>query len=124
MSQKIKTGFSPIIKKRISVSRKRQITIPIDFFNSIGIEKEVECYVLNNAIVVRPVREGVGEFDEQILADLISQGFSGQELLAKFKDTRNQVRPAVENLLEQAQLAAEGKAQYFTYGDVFDKEDK
>jgi bifunctional DNA-binding transcriptional regulator/antitoxin component of YhaV-PrlF toxin-antitoxin module len=60
-----------MLKKRISVSQKRQITIPIEFFNSIGIDKEVDCYVQNNAIVIRSVREGVGEFDEQILADLI-----------------------------------------------------
>ncbi|MBU4293647.1 MAG: AbrB/MazE/SpoVT family DNA-binding domain-containing protein, partial [Actinobacteria bacterium] len=42
-----------MIKKRISVSQKRQITIPIEFFNSIGIGKEVDCYVQNNAIVIR-----------------------------------------------------------------------
>jgi len=124
MSQKAGTGISPIIKKRISVSRKRQITIPIDFFKSIGIEKEVDCYIQNNAIVIRPVREGVGEFDEQILADLISQGFSGQELLDRFKDARKQVRSAVENMLEQAKLAAEGKAKFYTPEDVFGKKDK
>jgi bifunctional DNA-binding transcriptional regulator/antitoxin component of YhaV-PrlF toxin-antitoxin module len=74
-------GENPMIKKRISVSQKRQITIPMEFYNSLGIDKEVECYVQNNAIVIRPVRESSGEFDEQILADLIAQGLSGQELL-------------------------------------------
>ena len=92
----------PMIKKRISVSQKCQITIPIEFFNSIGIDKEVDCYVQNNAIVIRPAHESVGEFDEQILADLISQGLSGQELLARFKEARHQIRPAVESLLEEA----------------------
>ena len=119
MSQKIKTGVSPVIKKRISVSKKRQITIPIEFFNRIGIDKEVDCYIQNNAIVLCPVRDSAGEFDEQILADLISQGISGQELLARFKEARRQMRPAVESLLEEANLAAEGKAPFFTYEDVF-----
>ena len=113
-----------MIKKRISVSQKRQITIPIDFFNSIGIDKEVDCYVQNNAIIIRPVREGCGEFDEQILADLISQGFSGQELLTKFKDRRNQIRPAVESLLDEARLASDGKAPFSTYEEVFGTESK
>ncbi|MBZ4644786.1 MAG: hypothetical protein JG777_275 [Clostridia bacterium] len=113
-----------MLKKRISVSQKRQITIPIEFFNSVGIEKEVECYVQNNAIVIRPVRESSGEFDEQILADLISQGLSGQELLARFKEIRRQIRPAVENLLDEARLAAAGKSQFSTYEDVFDMEDQ
>ncbi|MCX6383557.1 MAG: AbrB/MazE/SpoVT family DNA-binding domain-containing protein [Actinobacteria bacterium] len=111
-----------MLKKRISVSQKRQITIPIEFFNSIGIDKEVDCYVQNNVIVIRPVREGDGEFDEQILADLISQGFSGQELLAKFKDIRHQIRPAVESLLDEARLAADGEAPFSTYEDVFGTE--
>ena len=116
--------MSAIIKKRISVSQKRQITIPIEFFNSIGVDKEVDCYLQNNAIVIRPVREVDGEFDEQILADLISQGLSGQELLARFKDARHQIRPAVESLLDEARLAADGKAQFSTYEDVFGTEGK
>jgi hypothetical protein len=37
------------------------------------------------------MREDVGEFDEQILSDLISQGYSVQELLARFKDTRRKI---------------------------------
>lgn len=113
-----------MFKKRISVSQKRQITIPIEFFNSLGIQTEVECYVQNNAMVIRPVRDGGGEFDEQILADLISQGLSGQELLAKFKETRRQIRPAVERLLDEARLAAAGETQAFTYENVFGVEDK
>ncbi len=119
MSQVKTKGENPVFKKRISVSRKRQITIPIEFYNSVGIDKEVECYVQNNAIVIRPVRESGGEFDEQILADLIAQGLSGQELLDKFKETRRQVRPAVERLLEKARLAAQGQASSDSYEGVF-----
>ncbi|NLP23804.1 MAG: AbrB/MazE/SpoVT family DNA-binding domain-containing protein [Syntrophomonadaceae bacterium] len=111
-----------MMKKRISVSQKRQITIPIDFYNSVGIDKEVECYVQNNAIVIRPVQESGGEFDEQILADLISQGLSGQELLDKFKETRRQIRPAVERLLDEASIAARGQASNNTYEDIFGSE--
>ena len=108
-----------MLRKRISVSQKRQITIPVEFYNSVGIDKEVECYVQNNAIVIRPVRESGGEFDEQILADLIAQGLSGQELLNKFKETRRQIRPAVERLLNEAHLVAQGKASSNSYEDVF-----
>lgn len=111
-----------MFKKRISVSQKRQITIPIEFYQSVGIDKEVECYVQNNAIVIRPVQESSGEFDEQILAELISQGLSGQELLDKFKETRRQIRPAVERLLDEARLAAKSEAPSNTYEDVFGQE--
>ena len=113
-----------MFKKRISVSQKRQITIPIEFYNEVGIEKEVECYIQNNAIVIRPVRESGGEFDEQILADLIAQGLSGEELLIRFKETRKKIRPAVEGLIAEAELAAEGKSKHSTYADVFGAEGK
>ncbi|MBS4007559.1 MAG: AbrB/MazE/SpoVT family DNA-binding domain-containing protein [Clostridium sp.] len=111
-----------MLKKRVAVSQKRQITIPIEFYNSLGIEKEVECYVQNKALVIRPVRESSGEFDEQILADLITQGLSGQELLSKFKETRRQIRPAVEHLLAEARLAAKGEAPSDTFENVFGQE--
>lgn len=124
MSQTVQRGGNPMFKKRISVSQKRQITIPIEFYNDVGIEKEVECYIQNNAIVIRPVRESGGEFDEQILADLISQGLSGEELLTRFKKTRKKIRPAVEGLIAEAELAAKGKGKHSTYDDVFGAEDK
>lgn len=47
-----------------------------------------------------------GEFDEQILADLISQGFEGQELLEEFKRQRKKVRPAVQKMIEEADALA------------------
>jgi bifunctional DNA-binding transcriptional regulator/antitoxin component of YhaV-PrlF toxin-antitoxin module len=122
ISQVKTKGENPMIKKRISVSQKRQITIPIDFYNSVGIDKEVECYVQNNAIVIRPVRESGGEFDELILADLIAQGLSGQELLDKFKESRRKIRPAVQRLLEEARLAAQGQTSSDSYEGVFGSE--
>jgi len=110
-------------KKRIAVSEKRQITIPVDFYRTLGIEDEVDCQLQDDAIVIRPAREVSGEFDEQILADLIKQGYSGQKLLEKFKETRRKISPAVKSLLNEAELAAEGKAEYKTYEELFETED-
>jgi len=70
------------------------------------------------------VRESSGEFDEQILEDLISQGLSRNELLEKFKEMRRQIRPAVERLLDEARHAAAGKAQFSTFEDVFSAENE
>jgi hypothetical protein len=112
-----------MLRKRIPVSEGKQITIPIDFFNAVGVENEVDCYVQNNAIILRPIRNDGGEFSEEILSDLISQGYSGNELLQKFKEIRRKIRPAVESLLAEAVDAANGKAPYFTYEDIFGTED-
>ena len=117
--QDIESKANTVLKKRISVSKKRQVTIPIDFFKEAGIEDEVECYLRGNTIIITPFHEDTGEFDEEILADLISEGFSGKELLLKFKEARRKVRPAIKELLREAGLAAQGKAPFATYEDVF-----
>ena len=68
----------------------------------------------------RQVKEqGGGEFAEQILADLIAQGFSGDQLLAEFKKTLKKVRPAVEVMLAEAEQAAHGEGESYSYNDVF-----
>ncbi len=60
-----------------------------------------------------------GEFDKQILSELISQGFSGNELSRRFRLRQAQVRPAVEKMLSAANDAARGKGEYYTYAEVF-----
>ena len=112
--------INPTMRKRISVSQKRQITIPIDFFNALGVGNEVECVVRDGALVIRPVREDSGAFDEEILADLLAQGFADEELLTQFKQARRQIRPAVEALLDEAERAAAGQTSAFSYDEVFD----
>jgi bifunctional DNA-binding transcriptional regulator/antitoxin component of YhaV-PrlF toxin-antitoxin module len=94
-------------KKRISVSKKRQITIPADFFKKLNISGELECIMPSNStmLIIRPVPKDT-EFAEEILADLLRQGYKDQELLEQFKKTRAQIRPAVEKMLEEARLIA------------------
>ena len=59
-----------------------------------------------------------GEFAEQILSDLIAEGFSGEELLQKFKERQAQVRPAVEAMIAQAEGAAQGTEAYESYEEL------
>ena len=60
---------------------------------------------------------------EQILVDLISQGFSGEELLGRFKKAQKEVRPVVEAMLAEAEQAASSNAEYATYDDIFGTEE-
>jgi AbrB family looped-hinge helix DNA binding protein len=92
--------------KRISVSKKRQITIPADFFNKLNIRDEVECIMPNSTmIIIRPVPKDT-EFAEVILEDLVRQGYEGQKLVEQFKKMHAQVQPAIEKMLEEARLIA------------------
>ena len=112
-------------RKTIRISEKRQLTIPQKFFEALGFSTEAECILRGNEIVLRPVREqGGGEFAEQILADLIAQGFSGDQLLTEFKKMQKKVRPAVEVMLTQAEQAARGESESSSYEDVFGTEEE
>lgn len=118
-------GSVPMEMKKVSISAKRQITIPQKFFTMLGFDAEAECMVRGNELVIRPVKANTGgEFAEQILADLISQGYSGNELLDRFKKTQKEMRPAVEAMLVEAKKAAASKSGYETYDDVFGTEEK
>jgi bifunctional DNA-binding transcriptional regulator/antitoxin component of YhaV-PrlF toxin-antitoxin module len=94
--------------KRISVSAKRQITIPQKFFEKLGIGSEVECFIRGEELVIRPVQ--TNEFAEEILQDLIEQGFEGKKLLEEFRKARAKIRPAVVRMIEEAdQIARNSK---------------
>ncbi len=111
-------------KKIVNISSKRQITIPKKFFSLLGFVNEAECILGDNELIIRPARTNSGgEFAEQILSDLIKQGLSGNELLEEFKTKQAQIRPAVEKLIKEADNAADGKGEFYTYEDVFGKED-
>lgn len=118
-------GGNPMNRKTIRISEKRQLTIPQKFFEALGFSTEAECILRGNEIVLRPVREqGGGEFAEQILADLIAQGFSGDQLLTEFKKMQKKVRPSVEAMLTQAEQAARGESESSSYEDVFGTEEE
>jgi bifunctional DNA-binding transcriptional regulator/antitoxin component of YhaV-PrlF toxin-antitoxin module len=125
MTTKSKQNKVTIQKKIISVSRKRQITIPLEFCKKVGIGQDIECYTVNNSIILRPITEQSSiEFAEQILADLLSQGYSGDELLTQFRIKSKQIRPSIEKLLEEADKVVKEKAEYSSYQDVFSTKSK
>lgn len=123
MNTAVTKGAGSMDIKKVSISAKRQITIPQKFFTLLGFDDEAECVVRGNELVIRPVRNNSGgEFAEQILADLIAEGLNGDELLKKFKETQKKVRPAIEEMLEDASKAAMSDSGFETYSDVFGSE--
>ncbi len=123
MNTAILKGKTSMEKKIVSISSKRQITIPQKFFAMLGFTDEAECIVRGNELVIRPARQNAGgEFAEQILADLIAQGLSGNELLKQFKSKQAQIRPAVEAMITEAEEVARGNGEYAAYDDIFGEE--
>jgi bifunctional DNA-binding transcriptional regulator/antitoxin component of YhaV-PrlF toxin-antitoxin module len=115
---------SKMNRKVLSISSKRQITIPQKFYQKLGFGDEAECVLRGNELIIRPVKTiSGGEFAEQILTELIAAGLSGEALLSKFKEKQAQIRPAVEAMLSDAEEVAKGKGDFETYDDVFGVED-
>ncbi len=111
-------------QKRVTITSKRQFTIPQKYFTQVGFGKEAECLLTRDAIIIRPIAANQGgELAESILADLIAQGLSGQELLEAFREKQAQVGPAVKAMLSDARKVAKGQKEYETMDDVFSAED-
>ena len=121
------TAEAPVIheQKRVTISSKRQFTIPQKFYTELGFDREAVCTLGDGMLIIQPVSyvSGGGEFAEQILTDLIEEGFSGQELLDEFKTRQAKVRPAIEAMLEAAKAAASGAGEYSTYDEIFGSEE-
>ena len=112
-------GITPE-QKKVTISSKRQFTIPQKFYTALGFDREAVCTLSDGMLIIEPARsESGGEFAEHILSDLIAEGYSGQELLSEFRSRQSKVRPAVEKMLNAAKDAVNGIGEYYSYDDVF-----
>ena len=109
-------------RKIINVTGKRQVTIPLKFYQKLRFGKEVECFLTDDAIVLRPLSASDDSFTMEILKDLISQGYGGDELLTKFTEQRANINKAISVLINEADEIAEGKRAGATTKDIFGEE--
>ena len=61
-----------------------------------------------------------GEFDVEILRDLIAEGYEGQELLEKFISMREKVPAAFDKMMQD--LIDQSKGESYTMQEVFGDE--
>lgn len=106
-------------RKTISVSKKRQITIPLQFYKHLDLDNEVECSLEDGAIIIRPLHRGTAEFSVEILKDLIEQGYSDDELVKQFEMQSKNIKTAVTNILEEADAIVAGEKPAATLDDIF-----
>lgn len=105
-------------KKIISVSEKRQITLPIQFYNALNIGKEVECSIEGGRLILTPIRREENYFASEILADIIAEGVERDQIVKEFNRRSAQMGPAVRRLIEETeQQSEEGKLASFE--DIF-----
>lgn len=81
-----------IIKsKNIKVSAQRHLVIPKEYYDTLNIGEEVTIHLYEGQLVIKPVVKIDEDFAENLLEELIAAGFSGEELVAKFKEVKQQV---------------------------------
>lgn len=115
----IKMEKKSVKPKRISVSEKRQITIPIEYYKALGIENEVECIIRDDCMIIRAIKQDDNEISEQILKDIIKEGYKEEEILTEFKKRKNKIRPAIEKMILEADKVAEDQETYTTIEEIF-----
>jgi len=67
----------------IKITSKRQLTIPKSYFDALNIEDEVQAYLLDDGIFLKPVRnkETLQEKDIQsIVRKVLAEGLAEEEL--------------------------------------------
>ncbi|WP_102336489.1 AbrB/MazE/SpoVT family DNA-binding domain-containing protein [Salimicrobium jeotgali] len=106
--------------RRIAISNKRQITLPKEYYDYLEMDTEANIELEGNKIVITPVRETNDDFSEFILKDLIDEGYGGDELLQEFNRRKNNIRPAVEAWIKDAQENAE---DVDSVSDLFDEDE-
>ena len=64
-----------------------------------------------------------GEFDIEILKDLVSQGYSGDELIKQFEIQSKNIKKAVNTMLKEADAIAAGVKPAANFEDIFNLDD-
>ncbi|WP_053415993.1 hypothetical protein [Viridibacillus arvi] len=80
-----------IKNKTIKVSAQRHLVIPKEYYDTLGISEEVTIELHERHLVIKPVIKIDADFAENLLEELIIAGFSGEELVAKFKEVKQMV---------------------------------
>ncbi|MER1987510.1 MAG: hypothetical protein ABS948_16650 [Solibacillus sp.] len=80
-----------IKSKTIKVSAQRHLVIPKEFYEALNIGEEVTIELHEGQLVIKPVIKVSEDFAENLLEELIAAGYSGEELVVKFKEVKQQV---------------------------------
>lgn len=108
--------------KIISISENRQITIPKEYFDKLNLGSKAECFFENDSIIIRPFIRYEKDFSQDILKELVSEGYTGQELLDEFGHRTKEISYAIEKLKEEGEKIASGNIKGVTYKEIFGEE--
>lgn len=88
--------------RRVKVSKQRQISIPKDFYESLNMEDEAFMEFTGKSIIIHPAGFEEVDFSQEILRDLMQQGYSGEELIEEFARIKSNIPKALDALKKEA----------------------
>ncbi|MEK6453388.1 AbrB/MazE/SpoVT family DNA-binding domain-containing protein [Caldifermentibacillus hisashii] len=87
-------------QKRVKVSKQRQITIPKEYYEALNLTDEAMVEFTGNEIIIRPAEQEYVDFSSDILKDLVSQGYEGDELIVMFDKIKADIPNALRRMTE------------------------
>lgn len=88
--------------RRVRVSRQRQISIPKDFYEALDLSDEALIEFTGKEIVIRPAEYETVDFSADILKDLVADGYSGDELVKRFTEIKEEIPHALNRIKNEA----------------------
>lgn len=74
--------------------------------------------LIGNRLVIKPVILSGEDFSEEILEDIVCEGFSGYELVNEFKNRKSQMKPAFDHLINETD-----KQSFTTVEELFEDDE-
>lgn len=88
--------------KRVKVSKQRQVSIPKEYYELLDFANEASIEYTGTSLIIRPIKNDEVDFSEYILRDLIEEGYSGEDLIAKFTEMKSKLPGALDRLIEDS----------------------
>lgn len=87
------------------VTKKRQITIPKEMADHIGLGQIVEMELLGDeAIIIRPANSDNLDFSLQILGDLVKEGVSAIDIVEAFRQRKLELVHIIGQLNDEVDM--------------------
>lgn len=99
--------MNPKKVKRVAISTKRQVCIPKEFYDALDLDNELIMELYGNQIAIKRPHGDFDDFSNEILKDVIHEGFKGEDIIREFECRKERIRPALRSLIAEAKETAE-----------------
>ena len=102
----LKLAHAMTDRKTIRISGKRQVTIPLEFYEKLHFNNRAHCYLTDDAIVLCPLPEFYEDPTSLAFNKLFSEGFRGDDLMSRLDEEREKA------MVEMARMVNEWRTSF------------